>query len=507
MSGSSLRAGAGALCKRMATRTPALMFALALLAAWLPLSPAPAAATSFELYPYAGYMLFDNDLFLKDKLGFGGKAGLYFGAIGIEGNLTYVKTEVDTTALGGGFGGDPDLKVMNYGGDLVFRIAHDKSVVPYLLAGAGVTKVSFDDDAIAASVGHDPLLLGRRRGSAVPALGHASAFASRPGPDVQARIQRHRQRRHLRHNIIAAGGLSTSAFGGGSKDTDNDGVNDKNDRCPDTPLGCRVDADGCPIDSDKDGVCDGIDQCPDTPAGAPSTRAAARRTATRTACSTASTSARTRPRAWRWTSAAARATPTATACPTTSISARTRRPAWRWTSAAARRTPTATASRRQGPVPEHAGRRPRRQGRLPDRDQRARDRAARQGRDHGPQHPLRDRASGTSCRSRAGAERARARSSSSGRSCGSRSAATPTRAAPTPTTRTCPRSGRTAVRDWLLANYPADQRRQLHLRRLRRVPSGRDQQDRGRHGDEPPRRVQGAEPGGAHEVSRSAAGR
>jgi len=44
-------------------------------------------------------------------------------------------------------------------------------------------------------------------------------------------------------------------------------VEKKAPKCPDTPAGCVVDADGCPIDSDKDGVCDGLDKCPNTPAG------------------------------------------------------------------------------------------------------------------------------------------------------------------------------------------------------------------------------------------------
>ena len=48
----------------------------------------------------------------------------------------------------------------------------------------------------------------------------------------------------------------------GCPDTDNDGVPDYKDKCPDTPKGCPVDADGCPIDSDGDGVIDCEDKCP-----------------------------------------------------------------------------------------------------------------------------------------------------------------------------------------------------------------------------------------------------
>ena len=51
-------------------------------------------------------------------------------------------------------------------------------------------------------------------------------------------------------------------------DADGDGVMDGVDRCPDTPKGAKVDAEGCPLDTDQDGVYDGLDQCPDTPRGA-----------------------------------------------------------------------------------------------------------------------------------------------------------------------------------------------------------------------------------------------
>lgn len=50
-------------------------------------------------------------------------------------------------------------------------------------------------------------------------------------------------------------------------DGDHDGVTDKKDRCPKTPAARKVDANGCEIDSDRDGVVDDLDRCPNTPAG------------------------------------------------------------------------------------------------------------------------------------------------------------------------------------------------------------------------------------------------
>lgn len=50
-------------------------------------------------------------------------------------------------------------------------------------------------------------------------------------------------------------------------DSDGDGVPDVRDKCPNTPKGAKVDAQGCPKDSDGDGVADGLDKCPDTPRG------------------------------------------------------------------------------------------------------------------------------------------------------------------------------------------------------------------------------------------------
>ena len=50
-------------------------------------------------------------------------------------------------------------------------------------------------------------------------------------------------------------------------DSDGDGVTDDKDRCPDTPKGAKVNANGCELDGDGDGVVDRLDQCPTTPSG------------------------------------------------------------------------------------------------------------------------------------------------------------------------------------------------------------------------------------------------
>jgi OmpA-OmpF porin, OOP family len=50
-------------------------------------------------------------------------------------------------------------------------------------------------------------------------------------------------------------------------DSDNDGVPDNSDQCPETPADVKVDEFGCPLDSDNDGVSDYLDKCSNTPKG------------------------------------------------------------------------------------------------------------------------------------------------------------------------------------------------------------------------------------------------
>ncbi len=59
----------------------------------------------------------------------------------------------------------------------------------------------------------------------------------------------------------------TAAPAPAPKDSDGDGVVDDKDKCPGTPAGAKVDANGCELDTDGDGVVDRLDRCPMTPPG------------------------------------------------------------------------------------------------------------------------------------------------------------------------------------------------------------------------------------------------
>ena len=77
---------------------------------------------------------------------------------------------------------------------------------------------------------------------------------------------------HTNNNLLYTAGMHFQIGGESAapapRDSDGDGVTDDLDKCPDTPKGVVVDADGCPVDSDGDGVPDYLDKCPDTPRGA-----------------------------------------------------------------------------------------------------------------------------------------------------------------------------------------------------------------------------------------------
>ncbi|MEN8199103.1 MAG: OmpA family protein [Thermodesulfobacteriota bacterium] len=52
-----------------------------------------------------------------------------------------------------------------------------------------------------------------------------------------------------------------------TRDSDNDGISDAEDKCPDTEAGVKVNGEGCEEDSDQDGMVNRLDLCPDTESG------------------------------------------------------------------------------------------------------------------------------------------------------------------------------------------------------------------------------------------------
>jgi len=69
------------------------------------------------------------------------------------------------------------------------------------------------------------------------------------------------------YSSAAMAGFVEKVFLARAGDADDDGVLDTMDKCPNTPRGATVDADGCALDSDGDGVYDGLDRCVGTPKG------------------------------------------------------------------------------------------------------------------------------------------------------------------------------------------------------------------------------------------------
>jgi OmpA-OmpF porin, OOP family len=152
----------------------------------------------------------------------------------------------------------------------------DKKVQPYLLAGIGIDMWKFKP---VSGAGQEISVtdFGAKGG-----LGINFWLAEQVALDIQAKITYELSnlsatdvpgvdftkwdKRPFRGYIEPSIGLTYML--GKAKDSDNDGVSDKKDKCPNTPLGAIVDLTGCPLDTDGDGVYDGLDKCPNTPKGA-----------------------------------------------------------------------------------------------------------------------------------------------------------------------------------------------------------------------------------------------
>ena len=70
------------------------------------------------------------------------------------------------------------------------------------------------------------------------------------------------------HGENQTGLIVPSYFESNMIDRDHDGIEDSKDQCLDTPIGVKVDVEGCALDRDQDGVKDYEDKCPNSMAHA-----------------------------------------------------------------------------------------------------------------------------------------------------------------------------------------------------------------------------------------------
>lgn len=209
--------------------------------------------------PYLGMGLWSDDTGLDNSFLFGGRGAFHFTRrFALEGTYGMSTAQLSDTGV------DVDLK--HYAVDLVWDLMPRSRFTPYL--AAGWAQIDFDADGAdrtevlngpGAGLGLKTRLWGDSATNGLLRIDVRDVMSnltpSFPNDD------------DLTHNIIATAGLQFS-FGRSNKDSDGDGVRDKDDRCPDTPAEVLVDLTGCPLDSDGDGIYDGLDKCAETPAGA-----------------------------------------------------------------------------------------------------------------------------------------------------------------------------------------------------------------------------------------------
>lgn len=244
--------------------------AAALLLAALPATAGPPAG-SWYVAPEAIYLWTDRDRLADDEFGGAFAIGRSFDKWDVE--LQYNYASPDT--LGGG-----SLDFNNVFVNLHRVFYRDARVSPFLKLGVGrvdphysSTSPMFGTDVTTWTLAYGAGVLANltrneARGTALALRGEIYGLVSSSTEppngdhlsDTVAGIG-------LQYNwgapVAAPAPVAPPPVG----DSDGDGVNDNLDKCPGTPAGAKVDANGCELDADSDGVVDRIDQCPNTPAG------------------------------------------------------------------------------------------------------------------------------------------------------------------------------------------------------------------------------------------------
>jgi len=215
----------------------------------------------YEISPMLGYNTAEGNLGIKDDGYFTGGLELQFNTLGSK--ISPEFSLFHSRGIDYKAGGDTQITRGAFNG--VYTFEPTNSIIPFAKLGAGIENIS---DEIASN--QTGMFLDAGAGLKVPfkqnwALKLEAIYLAKIG-------SAHNE--HTDNNLMTLVGL-TYSFGAQKAqiapklDSDNDGVLDELDKCPNTPAGTKVDSKGCKLflDDDKDGVENSLDKCPNTEAG------------------------------------------------------------------------------------------------------------------------------------------------------------------------------------------------------------------------------------------------
>ncbi|MBI4844267.1 MAG: OmpA family protein [Nitrospirae bacterium] len=212
----------------------------------------------FSLSPHIGGYIFHNQQNINSDPVYG--IGIGYGLtknISLEGSYDFIGTSTK-----GALHSNVDVNIYRFDALFHFNLAED--VKPYFAASVG-----FINTDIKETPNGSVKVVERDNTDVLASYGLGLKWFIRDSFLARAEFRHLANTDDSKVNLMYSIGVSY-LFGGKPKpipDSDGDGVNDMLDKCPGTPAGAPVNADGCPLDSDGDTVSDYLDKCPATPAG------------------------------------------------------------------------------------------------------------------------------------------------------------------------------------------------------------------------------------------------